>query len=125
MKPEILVQLIPTLVSLVVLICGFLIAFAKVKATMITKEQFDDYCKANQSNCSVTVGKKIDELKAIVIEFRKEQSKKIEEMDNKRESSRVETSEKIGELNKTIGRMEGHLESINNNGDRRHHPGVC
>lgn len=92
-------QIAPTLVSLAVLIIGWIYALGKMNAMMATKQElqkvkedllsnisivkssitenidcvkidFKEYCKEHQTSCSLGVGNKIDDLKSFVAELK-------------------------------------------------------
>ena len=92
---------------------------------MLTKEEFLKYCKVNQGDCAKGVGGKIDELKKLAIELHDKQSNKIEQMDEKREKAKTDTSDSISQssketakelsqFNSRLGKIEGHIEAMRN-----------
>ena len=97
---------LPSIVSVGIVAVPGLIALGKYKASTVTKKE----CSENQKGCNKLVIESIDKLKDLVIMLHDKQSKKIEIMDYKREVAKETTNEQMVELNKTIGKIEGHIE---------------
>ena len=87
---------LPTGVSIMVVLGGFIFGYGKLKASMVTKDE----CKNNQKHCTGTTDASIKELKNLTIELHDRQSKKIESL-----------QEKIEATNISIGKIQGYLVS--------------
>jgi hypothetical protein len=117
---------LPTIIILLITIVGWIYAIGKGKermSHMLTREEFEGLCKANQNTCAQDVGKKVEEinksiqtsnkeLRVLVIDLHSKQSDRIEKMDEKRELAKDGNTKSISELNTAIGRIEGVLETI-------------
>lgn len=106
---------IPFIISFLVLTGGYVFSLGRLKEKMLTKKEFNNLCGKNQTKCSVNVVAGIAELKCLVIDLHKDQSRKIEDMDKKREDSKDANHEEIKEIIASIGRLEGHMESYTGN----------
>jgi len=101
-------------------IVGWAVTYGKVKArmdTMVTKEELNAHCEATRRRWSDEVGtkiagvnKSIKDMENLVIRLHNSQSKKIDLMDDKRESAKDSNSKTIGALSSAIGRIEGRLD---------------
>lgn len=112
---ELFWKLLPTGVTVVMIIGGFLITYGSTKEkmkTFLTLDQFRMLCSKNQKECGGEVSDKIEEIKGLVITIHKDQTNKIDAMDGKREESRVQYIEEIAKVNKVLGRFEGYLEVL-------------
>ena len=94
--------------TVTIAICGVggLMAFERLKSTVITRKE----CIEVQGKCRDNVCRKIDEVKALVITLHENQKADIKAADNKRDAARTEYFESINRINTAIGRIQGHLE---------------
>jgi len=111
---ELLKPFITTIFSTIVLVSGFIFTFGRLKEKIMTKDDCSekrDVCGEGVSkkmkNYDGKVVKKIDDLKILVIELHEKQSKRIEDMDNKREQAKDIQNEEMKKLHQTIGQIKG------------------
>ncbi len=96
---------------------GLLFGLGKLREKMVTKEEleennkeFEVKCKEKRDECNL--GDKLEELKVIVTKNHTEQSKKIESMDDKRESAKDQNSEVMIKINTSIGLLTGQVQAL-------------